>query len=144
MLPGDYQFYIQKHGFKLDKVAFYAWLETGTLAKATKRLALDGIINRRKKEPYSTMGVLLAARRYMVENHEEVKPVLLEHWKEYGVEYVSDEDWDKYILQIAIQVLGNSSKKRFMDWLALNPEFEKYEYMYAIRFGIEADRRTEI
>ena len=144
MLPGDYQFYIQKHGFKLDKLAFYAWLETGTLAKAAKRLALDGVINRRRKEPYTTMGVLLAARRYTVENHEEAKPLLLEHWKGYGVDHVSDEDWEIYILKIAMEVLGNSSKKRFMDWLALNPMFEKYEYMYAIKFGIEADRRTEI
>lgn len=144
MLPGDYRFFIQNKSFKLDKIAFYTWIDAGTLEKATKQLAINGIINRRKKKPYTTMGVLLAARRYMVWNHEEVQPVLLKHWKEYGVMSVSQEDWEKFILNIAIQVVGNSSKKRFLMWLDQNPKFKQYEYMYAIKFGIEADRRAEV
>ena len=143
MLPGDFKFTIQKK-FKLDKLAFDAWLlEGGTLEKARQILANKGIINRRRNEPYTKMGVQQAAWRYTVENHEEARPIMENIWKDYGVTNLTDEIWEEYIVNLAMTILGNSSKKRFMDWIGKNPKFEKYEYMYAIRFGIEADRQTQ-
>jgi hypothetical protein len=143
MLPGDYQFTMQKE-FKLDRYAFEAWLlEGGTLEKARHILAKKGIINRRRNEPYTKMGIQQAAYRYIVENQVEVRPIMENIWKGYGVTIVTNDSWNKYIVRMAMMVLGNSSKKRFMGWLDKNPEFKEYEYMYAIRFGIEADKRTE-
>jgi len=143
MLPGDFRFTMQKE-FKLDKHAFEAWIEQGgTLEKASYILAKKGILNRRKNKPYTKMGIQQAAYRYIVENQVEVRPTMETIWKRYGISTVTNEAWEKYILRIAIMVLGNSSKKRFMRWLGENPEFEKYEHVYAVRFGIEADKRTE-
>ena len=144
MLPGDYQHVVQKLN-NLERPAFEAWLlEGGTLEKASAILAKRGIVNGRTKKAYTPMGIQQAAYRYIIYNHEEVRPVMENLWKEYNVGYVNDETWEKYIVNMASIVLGNSSKGRFLKWLEDNPKFKKYEYMYAIKYGIEADRRTEV
>lgn len=142
MLPGDYQNVMQR-AFNLERHAFEAWmLEGGTLVRASKLLENKGIINRKTKRPYTPMGIQQAAYRYIIYNHIEVRPIMENIWKDYGVTKVTNEMWEKYVVNMAAVILGNSSKKRFMKWLDKNPQFEKYEHMYAVRFGIEADRRT--
>jgi len=145
MLPGDYDFTIQKK-FQFDKLAFEAWiLHGGTLEKASGVLQKKGIINRRTGKPYTCMGIYQAAQRYIVDNHHAVRPILEQVWVEYGVDVksITQEDWEKYILKIAISILGKSSFKRFQEWLNKNPEFMKYEYMYADRFGINVNRQVK-
>jgi len=140
MLPGDFNYTIQRH-FGLAKQAFEAWfLEGGTLEKARYILADRGIKNHRTNRPYTKMGIQQAAWRYIVENHETVKPILLGIWGDHGYKNVPEEVWDRYVVNIAIKILGNSSRGRFMRWLEENPQFKKYEDMYAVRFGIEADK----
>lgn len=144
MLPGDYDFTIQKK-FQFDKLAFEAWiLHGGTLEKASRLLTKKGIINRKTGKPYTYMGIYQAAQRYIVYNHHKVRPILEDVWKDYGVDVksITQADWEKYVLKIAISILGKSSVKRFKEWLNSNPEFMKYEYMYAEKLGINVERQV--
>lgn len=119
-----------------EKVAFYAWLEGGTCSKATRMLPKKGIINPRTGKPYTYMAVYLGAYIYLVENHEEMKPVLFDLWNmREGVD-MTDAEWDAYIVRRAAMTMGNSSKKRFMGWLERNPWAKEYDYIYAKRFGL--------
>ena len=128
----------------LQKVAFYAWLEGGTCAKATKMLPKMKIINPRTGKPYTYMAVYLGAYSYLVENHEEMKPVLFDLWNmREGVD-MTDAEWDAYIVRRAAMAMGNSSKKRFMGWLERNPWAKEYDYIYAKRFGLTQTSSSEV
>jgi hypothetical protein len=60
----------------------------------------------------------------------------MKRWQERENVYVTDEEWDINIVNKARVVLGNSSKKRFLDWVKKNPWAEKYDYLYAKSFGL--------
>ena len=143
MLPGDYD-YIMQRRLHFDRMAFEAWiLEGGTLEKAYGILEKHGIVNKRTGRPYTQMGIYQAAHRYIANNHQEVRPILENLWKEHGVDKVPDDVWEKYILKISMNSLLRSSKGRFLNWLEKYPEFTKYEYMYADEIGLNVDREVK-
>ena len=111
-------------------------LEGGSYARARMILTKNGHVNRFTGNPYTYMGVYLSSLRYLVENCDELKPMLMKRWQENENVYVSDEDWDIYIITKAMVVLGNSSKKRFVDWINAHPWTKKYDYIYAKSFGL--------
>lgn len=123
------------------EVAFEAVLEGGSYERARRILTKQGHLNMFTGKPYTYMGVYLASLRYLCENCEELKPVLMARWQERENVYVSDEDWDIYIVNKARVVLGNSSKKRFLDWVELHPWAKKYDYLYAKSFGVAQTNR---
>jgi hypothetical protein len=118
-----------------EKAAFEAWMETGSLPRAAKRMEALGYYNKRLNKPFSGFAVRHAACRYIAANHEDAKPVLLKAWRDAGVT-ISDEDWEKFVVDTAAEYLA-SSKERFMRWLEANAWALKYDYMYARKFGLE-------
>lgn len=118
------------------KLAFEAVLEGGSYERARRILTEQGHLNTFTGKPYTYMGVYLASLRYLCENCEELKPLIMERWQEREDVYVTDKEWDIYIVNKAKVVLGNSSKKRFLDWVDEHPWARKYDYLYAKSFGV--------
>ena len=134
----------EKSKDSFQEIAFYAWLEAGTCAKATKMLPKKNIINLSTGKPYTYMAVYLGAYRHLVNHHEELKPVLFELWNmREGIDMTGAE-WEVYIVHKATVVLGNSSKKLFLAWLDENPWAREYDYIYAKRFGLRQASSSEI
>jgi hypothetical protein len=123
------------------KLAFYAVMEGGSYERARNILTKNGHVNTFTGEPYTYMGVYLASIRYLCENCDKLKPVLMERWQERENVYVTDEEWEIFIVERAMMALGNSSKKRFVDWLKLHPWTKKYDYLYAESFGLTQTSR---
>ena len=130
-----------KEGFQ--KIAFYTWLEVGNCTRATKMLSKRGIINPRTGKPYTYMALYLASYIYLVNNHEELKPVLFEIW-DMRDDVMTDKEWDIYIVRKATVALGNSSKKLFLEWVDNNLWARKYDYIYAKRFGLKQTSGSEV
>ena len=130
-----------KEGFQ--KTAFYTWLEGGNCARATKMLAKRGIVNPRTNKPYTYMALYLAAYIYLVNNHEELKPVLFDLW-DMRDDTMTDMEWEIYIVRKATVALGNSSKKLFLEWLDNNSWARNYDYIYAERFGLRPTSGSEV
>jgi len=127
-----------------EKTSFYAWLDSGTCARAIRVLVKKGIINTKTGKPYTYMAVYFAAYRYLVKNHAKLKPVLFELWgMREGID-MSDEEWEAFIVNKAVFALGNKSKVAFMKWLKKNPWAEKYDYLYATRFGLTQKSSTNV
>jgi hypothetical protein len=121
---------------EFSELAFEAVMEGGSYERARQILTKQGWVNRFTGKPYTYHGVYLSSLRYLVVNHAEVRGRILERWREREDVYVTDEEWEEYIVDKAKVVLGNSSKKRFLDWLAENPWADKYDYIYAKTFGL--------
>ena len=121
---------------EFSELAFEAVMEGGSYERARQILTNKGYLNRVNGKPYTYHGVYHASLRYLVEHNEEVKDRLLERWREREDVYVSDEEWEEFIVKKARIILGNSSRKRFLRWLKENPWAEKYDYIYAKTFGL--------
>ena len=118
------------------EIAFYAVMEGGSYERARRILTKQGHINTFTGEPYTYMGVYLASFRYLCDNHEKLRPLLFARWREREDVHITDEEWELFIVNKAKVVLGNSSKKRFLDWLDKNPWAKKYDHLYADEFGL--------
>jgi len=128
----------------LHKEAFYAWLESGTCNKACRVLSRKGIVNPNTGKPYTYMAIYLGAYKYLLEHHERLKPKLFELWGLREGLDMTDEEWEVYLVEKARMVLGNYSKRRFMEWVEDNPWAEQYDYLYAERFGLRAKHRAGV
>ena len=123
------------------KAAFDAVMEGGSYERARRILIKQGYINTYTRKPYTYMGVYLASLRYLCENCEELRPILMKRWQERENVYVSDDEWNIYIVNKARVILGNSSKRRFLDWIDNNPWARNYDYLYAKDFGLPQTSR---
>jgi hypothetical protein len=124
------------------KDAFYAWMETGSLRRASLYLEKQGIYNRRTGKPFTIFGVRHAACRYIATNHSDVKPILLKAWNDQGYT-ISDDEWNRFVVETAAEYLS-SSKERFMRWLEANPFAYEYDYIYARQYGLEPKNRPPV
>jgi hypothetical protein len=124
-----------------SRLAFEAVFEGGNFERARRILTQQGHINTFTGKPYSYMGVYLASYRYLLENHDELKPRLLKKWKEQSDIVPTEDEWNEFIVNKAAVILGNSSTKRFLDWLEENPWAEEYDYIYAKSFGLPQTSR---
>lgn len=113
-----------RESFIPEEKCFYLWLNTGSLKKAQQHLAEEGYVNPKTGEPYSDFGIRHAAYRYLLYNHERLRPLM----EEAGFEG-DDDDWNLYLIHRAITILLYSSKSRFKRWIKDN-NFERYEYYY--------------
>lgn len=125
-----------------DQKAFMAWIEFGSLKKVAKYFRDQGLVRELTGEPYSASGIGLAAKRFVLRHPDEAKPYVLSSWEEEGVT-VSDDDWNEFLIRIAMQVFGKNSKTLFMRWIK-KMEFEEYDYIYGKRFGITPEHRPKI
>jgi len=117
-----------------EEAAFIAWMETGSLPRAAKRMEDQGYYNKRLKKPFSGFAIRHAACRYIASQHEDAKPILLKAWRDAGV-IIADEEWERFVVETAAEYLA-SSKPRFMRWLEANAWALKYDYIYAEKFGL--------
>lgn len=136
--------FLPREKLNFHKEAFYAWLESGTCSKARRVLSRKGIVNPTTGKPYSYMAVYLGSYTYLLDNHKRLKPILFDLWGLRENVDMTDEEWEAYLVRKAKMVLGNSSKRRFMEWLEDNPWAEKYDYIYAERFGLRAENSENV
>jgi len=136
--------FLPRKKLEFHKEAFYAWLEAGTCSKARRVLSRKGIVNPNTGKPYSYMAVYLGAYTYLLDNHKRLKPILFDLWGLRENLDMTDQEWEAYLVNKAAIVLGNSSKRRFMEWLEDNPWAKKYDYLYAKRFGLRAENSSDI
>lgn len=136
--------FLPKKKLHFYKEAFYAWLEAGTCAKARRVLSRKGIVNPNTGKPYSYMAVYLGAYTYLLDNHKKLKPILFDLWGLREGLDMTDQEWEIYLVKKAKVALGNSSKRRFMEWIEDNPWAKKYDYLYAKRFGLRAEHSPEV
>jgi hypothetical protein len=125
---------IQGHGRKLldEKLCFQLWAQLGSIGKVQSHLKLAGIINPNTTKEFSHMAIWNAAFRWVLENMDEARQI----FKDAGSD-LNDVQWDEWLIEKAMYVYGASSKGRFMRWIR-RMEFEKYDYIYAERYGVEA------
>jgi len=126
----------EKRNTTFAKEAFDAVMEGGSYARAQRILSQSGVRNNRTGKPYTKMGVYHAAVRYLCDNCEELKPILLNRWRDQDGIELTDEQWERFIVHKAATFIGNGGKKRFFRWVDEHPWAEKYEHMYAKRFGL--------
>jgi len=120
---------------EFERESFDAMMKAGTVTSAAELMSIRGFKNPRTGHSYTRMAVYNAAIRYMFKNHAEVKEKLFELWRVQGrIENVPDDEWEAFIVEKAMKY--SSGKKSFMDWLEENPWAEKYDYIYAKRFGL--------
>lgn len=121
------------------KDCFYKWLELGSIIKVRNHYANLGMVSPRTKRPFVYSGILAAAYKFVIENHEEVRPIYLGEGSEVAK---VDQAWEEWLVHKAIKVyLIISSKGRFLGWIERN-NFEKYDYMYADEYFNEEPKYT--
>lgn len=115
-----------------DKQCLDLWIELGSTEKVSKHLANNGQVNPTTKKPFSQMAIWDAAFRWILSHPEEAREIYVEQGS-----VLTQEEWEEWLVGRARHVLG-TSKGRFLAWIERN-NFQKYEYVYAERFGIEQE-----
>ena len=98
------------------KICYDIWMQVGTLKKTSIQLGELGYMNPKSKEKPHINSVTLAAWRYVLEEATEESR---EHFLKAGVPVARSMDvWLNFLLERkARQVLGISSRRRFIDWI---------------------------
>lgn len=120
-----------------DKMAWDAWMKTGSTYKAPEYLfRVHGITSPRNKgKLVSHAGVAIAAYRYMLDNPVEARKDLDDSMKANGV-LLTDEHWYELIYRKSLYV----SKKRRNEFLVQHPHYRPY--FEQIRAKIEQSKKT--
>jgi hypothetical protein len=107
-----------------DKIVFETWFSESSLEKARVKLRDDGIVNAWGK-PYATQdSVRKAAVRYMVNNYEETKKMLIKTYEKNG--YIVENDFiERYMIRLAVSYLAKPERVKF--WLLEHDLLEKHE-----------------
>lgn len=118
-----------------DKQIFILWYELGSLPKVKAFLASAGFVNPASGRPIATLTISTAAYRWVIENPDDARP----YYRKISAGYAYDDEmWNRYLVHRAMKVY-NTSKKRFMNWIERRGFGNKYEDMYAVRFGTMYD-----
>ena len=105
------------------KAAYEAWFSEGSLKRATDKLKRDGIVSTHGK-PYYASGVRLASTRYIVDNYDEARIMLIETYKKNG--YIVEEKFiDRYMIKLAVEILRTPERVKF--WLVEHNLLENYK-----------------
>jgi len=96
-----------------SRLAFYTWIETGTLEKASLKLYDEGVYNKNYGIPYHIASIKNAANKFIVENVAEARQVYLQQGSK-----MSDKQWEIKIIRFACRAY---SKNRFIEWAKKNP-----------------------
>jgi hypothetical protein len=107
---------------EVDKEAYLAWYEEGTLLRAAKRMEEKGIISAQKR-PFTPDGVRKAAVRHMINNYDEVRAELLRLYSSNGYT-IEDSKIDHFMIRMAVATLNNPDRVRY--WMAEHGLMEKY------------------
>ena len=99
-----------------EQECFDLWLEVGSLAKVSQRLAKDGKLNQLSGEPFTIGGIRNASMRYIIYNPDDA------YAKMKAVDptsmYLRNTDtWYKYLTHKAREVFSNRSRESdIFDW----------------------------
>ena len=108
---------------------FLLWVQLGSIEKVSRHLESLGKINVTTGKRFSAMGIWNAALRWVTANPDEAWP----HYVNAGTE-LSREEWEEWLVAKAMIARGYS-KRNFLAWVR-RMGFEKYEYVYAERYGL--------
>jgi len=101
-----------------SREAFYAWIETGTLDKASLKLYDEGIYNKKYGIPYHSTSIKNAANVFILENVAEARKVYLDQGSK-----ITDKQWEVKLIRYACRTY---SRDRFIKWAKKNPFVLKY------------------
>ena len=125
---------IQGHGRQLldEKLCFQLWAQLGSLTKVQNHMKVAGIVNPNSGKAFTPMAIWNAAFRWVLKHPDDAREMYVE-----AGSVLSDVQWEEWLVHKAMYVLGASSKGNFMRWVR-RMGFEKYDYVYAERYGLEA------
>jgi len=107
---------------EIDREAYLAWYEEGTILKAAQRMEQKGILSMHNK-PFSPDGVRKAAVRHMINNYDEARTNLLKLYAENG--YIVEENKiDRFMIKMAVSALKNPERVKY--WMIQHDLMEKY------------------
>ena len=109
-------------GNKMDgKLCFELWVHRGTTEKASIALQREfNIYNKGKNKRYTAVGVMKAAKSWILDHPDEARAI----WEDkYGE--IPDELWYDYLWRISSSKAYNS-RNAYEKWKAENPEVVKY------------------
>ena len=107
---------------EVDKQAYLAWYEEGTILRACQRMKDRGIYSKRKT-PFTPDAVRKAAVRHMVYNYDEARSTLLKLYADNGYE-VEESKIDRFMIKMAVTALHNPERVRF--WMKEHGLLEKH------------------
>ena len=107
---------------EVDKEAYLAWYEEGTLLRAAKKMEEKGIISAQKR-PFTPDGVRKAAVRHMINNYDEVRAELLKLYSDSGYT-IEETKIDFFMIRMAVSSLNNPDRVRY--WMTEHHLIEKY------------------
>jgi hypothetical protein len=102
-----------------DRTAFFAWVQAGTLSKASSLMAEQGYTNPANGQNWHFTTIRAAANRFMLENVEEARKVFLEQGSK-----LTERQWEAKMVQTACTVYH---RIKFIDWVGKNLWALNYE-----------------
>lgn len=111
-----------------QKVAFDAWVDTGTLDKAAKMLADQGFMTRRGN-PVSPNTVNYAAWKYILHNPDIARPYFDADYEIVGRPVPTDDEWAIMLVKKAMRIFLSRRPEYFQSWIEKN-EYERFCYIY--------------
>ena len=112
---------------KLDnRMAFYSWVESGSLDKASKLLASKGSYNKNSGADWHPSSIKQAANRFILHNVSEARQV----YKDQG-SMMNEKQWESKLILAACRVF---SRKNFISWVHDNLWTLKYPQLIDKRF----------
>ena len=115
-----------------EELCFKLWVELDSITKVQSHMKLAGMVNPNNGKEFTQMAVWNAAIRWVLEHPDEAR----KHYKAKG-STLSDLQWEEWLTEKAMFVYGGSSKSRFFKWIR-KMGYDKYDYVYAKRYGMEA------
>jgi hypothetical protein len=109
-----------------DRIAFEAWVQTGSLDKASKFLESHGLYNPNTGLAFHPGSVRQAANRFILNNVKEAREV----YNKLG-SIMNEDQWNVRLLLAACKVF---SRKNFILWVRQNPWSLKYPRFIDRRF----------
>ena len=107
---------------------FKAWVETGTVEKASKFMNNKGIVNPRSGNYYSVYSVWRSAMMWVLEHPDEARP----YYVAEGATF-TDTEWEEFLVKKACHIYGHS-KNRLISWIK-RMKMEDYDYLYEPKTG---------
>lgn len=108
---------------EVDKAAFMAWHQEGTILRACQKLKEDGVKNTRGRS-FSADGVRKAAVRYMINHFPEAKVSFQKAYERFGYS-VKEENIERLLIKMAVAQYKNPY--RIKHWLIQNNLLDKHK-----------------
>jgi hypothetical protein len=109
-----------------DRMAFYEWVNSGSLEKASKSLEAKGIYNPNTGLAFHPGSIKQASNRFILHHVEEARKVYTEQGS-----LMNEKQWEVRLLLSACKVF---SKKNFIIWIKENVWAYKYPQFIERRF----------